>query len=239
MRFISRIYSNIARHTLYRLSYDIELQQQMQAVESSTRYVTTEMPQAIRFRERDALLRDAIKRSAAIKGCICEFGVWSGHTLRLMADAAPGRRVHGFDSFEGLPADWRAGFGKGSFKAAMPTFKQSNIRLHKGWFEATLPPFMKELEGDISLAHIDCDLYSSTRCVMDNIVPRLAPGAILVFDEYFNYPGWEEHEHKALMEAVRAKRLSIRYLAYNSIGEQVMVETQSKRSAPKAKTKKR
>ena len=233
--FISRIYSNIARHVLHSLSNDIQLNQQLQAVQSTARYVTAAMPKALRFQDRDALLLDAVKRSASMKGCICEFGVWSGHTLRLMADAAPGRRVHGFDSFEGLPEDWRTGYAKGAFKTPVPTFTQPNIKLHKGWFDATLPPFLKELEGSIALAHIDCDLYVSTRCVLDNIIPRLAPGAILVFDDYFNYPGWEEHEHKALMEVVRAKQLKVEYLAYNNVWQQVMVGTQPARVSRKTK----
>lgn len=234
-KFISRIYANIARHTAERLVTDMELVQRMEARDSSARYATNEMSTALRFRDRDSLLLEAVRRSAAVKGCICEFGVWSGYSLRLLADAAPSRQVHGFDSFEGLPADWRPGFAKGTFRTPMPRFSQSNVRLHKGWFDATLPAFMRELNGQISLAHIDCDIYSSTRCVLDNIVPRLAPGAILVFDEYFNYPGWQEHEHKALLEAVRGKRLKISYLAYNSLGEQVMVETQPAHAARKTR----
>ncbi|MFI4968250.1 MAG: TylF/MycF/NovP-related O-methyltransferase [Gammaproteobacteria bacterium] len=233
--FISRIYSNIARHTAERLSTDMELVQRMEARDSSARYAAAEMSTASRFRDRDSLLLEAVRRSAAVKGCICEFGVWSGYSLRLLADAAPARRVHGFDSFEGLPTDWRPGFAKGTFKTPMPRFSQSNVQLHKGWFDATLPTFMKELNGQISLAHIDCDIYSSTRCVLDNIAPRLAPGAILVFDEYFNYPGWLEHEHKALLELVRAKRLKVSYLAYNSLGEQVMVEAQPVRTGRSTK----
>lgn len=235
IKFISRIYSNIARHVLHRLSNDIGLNQQLQAVQSTARYVTAVMHKAARFEDRDVLLLDAVKRSAALQGCICEFGVWSGYTLRLMADAAPGRHVHGFDSFEGLPENWRTGYAKGAFKTTVPKFTQPNIRLHKGWFDATLPSFLKELEGQISLAHIDCDLYSSTHCVLDNIIPWLTPGAILVFDDYFNYPGWEEHEHKALMEMIRAKRLRVEYLAYNNVWQQVMVRAEPTRSPRKSK----
>jgi predicted O-methyltransferase YrrM len=240
LKFISRSYSNIARHTVdlffgSRFWNDIELHQRLQAVQSSALYANTAMPNAERFRDRDALLLDAVKRSAAVGGCICEFGVWSGHTLQLMADAAPERRVHGFDSFEGLPEDWRTGYAKGTFTTPMPKFRQPNIELHKGWFDASLPAFVKRLDGPIGLAHVDCDLYSSTCTVLEHIAPHLAPGTILVFDEYFNYPGWEQHEHKALMEAVAAKRFSIRYLAFNSLNEQVMVEV----LAPRGRRKRR
>jgi predicted O-methyltransferase YrrM len=242
LKFIGRIYDNIARRvlegTFYRLENDIEFHQRYLATQASARYVTEAMPQAEKFRDRDAMLKDAVRRSTAVPGCICEFGVWSGQTLRIMADAAPKRQVHGFDSFEGLPGDWRTGFAKGAFKTGVPTFTQRNVQLHKGWFDATLPAFIRELKEPIALAHIDCDLYASTRTVLEHIAPRLAPGAILVFDEYFGYPGWEQHEHRALLECVAARKLAVRYLAFNSMGEQVMVETQPLRAAGKPRKKK-
>lgn len=234
LKFISRMYSNIARHVVdlmaERMSSDLELARRIAARDDSARYVTAEMTEAQRFRDRESLLLDAVQRTKEVKGCICEFGVWTGGSLRLLADAAPERDVHGFDSFEGLPANWRPWFSKGAFKTSVPMLRQPNVRLHKGWFDATLPPFIKQLQQPISLAHIDCDLYSSTRTVLEHIIPRLADGAVMVFDEYFNYPGWEAHEHKALLEAVRARQLKVRYLAFNYLGEQVMVAVDSKRA---------
>jgi hypothetical protein len=34
-------------------------------------------------------------------------------------------------------------------------------------------------------------------------VNRLASGSVIVFDEYFNYPGWKVHEFKAFQDDVR------------------------------------
>lgn len=232
LKFVSRIYSHIARYTVERFSQDLDLALQLEARDSSARYAASEMGKAMRFPDRDSLLREALRRTTAVPGCICEFGVWTGNSLRILADTAPDKEVHGFDSFEGLPADWRPSFTKGTFKTSVPVFRQANVRLHKGWFDATLPPFFKEFKQPISLAHIDCDIYSSARTVLEYIVPRLALGAVLVFDEYFNYPGWEEHEHKALLEAARAHRLGIHYLGFNHLGQQVMVGME-----PKARTR--
>lgn len=228
LKFVSRVYSHIARYTVERISQDLDLVLQLEARDSSARYAASEMGKAHRVPDRDALLLEALRRTAAVPGCICEFGVWTGNSLRILANAAPGKEVHGFDSFEGLPSDWRPSFSKGAFKTSVPVFKQANVRLHKGWFDATLPPFIKGLKQPISLAHIDCDIYSSTRTVLEHILPRLAPGAVLVFDEYFNYPGWEEHEHKALLEVARARRLRIHYLGFNYLGQQVMVGMETK-----------
>ena len=53
-------------------------------------------------------------------GLILEFGVYSGDTINHIAKQLPNRKVHGFDSFEGLPENWKAGFDKGRFAATFP-----------------------------------------------------------------------------------------------------------------------
>jgi predicted O-methyltransferase YrrM len=228
MKLVSKIYASIARHTaeltMQRMVVDIDYALQIQARDSSAEFVSRMMPDAARFESREALLKDAIRKIANIPGRICEFGVYSGYTLRLLADEAPDRQVHGFDSFDGLPGDWRPGFPQGTFKTSVPNFTQQNIQLHIGWFDKTLPDFANKLSDQIALAHIDCDLYSSTKCVLENIIPRLAKGAILVFDEYFNYPGWQEHEHKAMTEVINKFGLQIAYLGFTPKNEQVLIQ---------------
>ncbi len=44
---------------------------------------------------------------------------------------------------------------------------------------------------------------------------------MLVFDEYFNYPGWQQHEHKAFHEFLQKYDLKCEYIAYHSKYEQV------------------
>src|SRR3712207_9470534 len=62
----------------------------------------------------------------------------------------------------------------------------------------------------VAFLHADCDLYSSTKCILGNLGNRLVSGSIIVFDEYFNYPGWEQHEFRAFSEFVAERRLSYR-----------------------------
>ena len=79
----------------------------------------------------------------------------------------------------------------------------SNVCLVPGWFENTLPKFGAERRaaGDvISLLHVDCDLYSSTKCVFDNLGDLCTAGTVIVFDELLNYPTFENHEVKAFYE---------------------------------------
>jgi Macrocin-O-methyltransferase (TylF) len=153
------------------------------------------------------------------QGLILEFGVWSGKTINMIADyVGPSRQVHGFDSFEGLPEDWFGQFTKGRFhtQGKLPEVR-SNVQLHVGWFDKTLPDFAAEHRENIAFLHVDCDLYSSTKTIFDLLGDRLVPGSVILFDEYFNYPGWREHEHRAFQELVQERSLKYRWIAYNRV----------------------
>jgi len=43
---------------------------------------------------------------------------------------------------------------------------------------------------------------------------RLQAGTVIVFDEYFNYPNWQQHEFKAWREFVAERGVSYEYLAF-------------------------
>lgn len=128
------------------------------------------------------------------EGVALEFGVAAGISTRLIAAVMP---VIGFDSWQGLPEDWREGFPAGSMKCPKPVGIQ-NAQLVEGWFEDTLPAF--DFSGrHIGLVNIDCDLYSSTATVFKHVGPYLKSGCILVLDDY--EPG-DPHVCKAFWEAV-------------------------------------
>ena len=134
-------------------------------------------------------------------GLFLEFGVASGRTISHMALNAPQTHFYGFDSFEGLPEAWRSGFGKGVFAQARLPAVPPNVTLVKGWFDDTLPRFVHDRpQLPLSLLHIDCDLYSSTKTIFANLQDRIVPGTVIVFDEYWNYPGWRDHEFRAFEE---------------------------------------
>jgi hypothetical protein len=131
---------------------------------------------------------------------VVECGVYHGFSLRLLSDRLQ-RPIHGFDSFEGLPENWKPGEPAGSYstRGRLPA-TASHVQLHAGWFEDTLPVFASQLETPIALLHVDCDLYSSTRTVLAQLGRCLAQGSILVFDDFLSYQGYEQHEFRAAHE---------------------------------------
>lgn len=163
-------------------------------------------------------------RNAPPEGLILEFGVGEGTSLGWLHSELPGRRVVGFDSFEGLPEDWRSGFPEGFFGHVSPEDFDGRRELCVGWFENTVPDFFATNDDPIALLHVDCDLYSSTVTVLDACMPRLVDGAVVVFDEFFNYPGWEQHEAKAWREYLTAHpHFDVEYVGYVPSGEQISV----------------
>jgi hypothetical protein len=78
-------------------------------------------------------------------------------------------------------------------------------------------------DEQIAFMHLDCDLYSSTKTVLDLAGDRLAPDAVLLFDEFFNYPGWQRHEFRAWNEFIAQTGRTFEYLAYTGNNEQVVV----------------
>jgi len=98
------------------------------------------------------------------------------------------------------------------------------VSLIKGFFEQTLPAFVAEHRGQrVAFLHVDCDLYSATKTVFKYLEDLLQPGCVILFDEYFNYPGWQEGEYKAFSEYVATTGRAFEYIAYVRTGGQVAV----------------
>lgn len=151
---------------------------------------------------------------------ILEFGVYKGESINQMARQYPQSEIHGFDSFEGLPMAWGILANKAHFdvQGNMPNVP-GNVKLHKGWFKDTLPVFVtNNMNCRVFLIHIDCDIYQSTKDVFDLLGEKLV-GAYILFDEYFGYPGWEFHEHRALLELIKERKLSVEYLGCTAKGK--------------------
>lgn len=122
-----------------------------------------------------------------------EFGVAAGVSTRLIAAKLP---VIGFDSWEGLPEDWREGYPKGSMKCPKPT-DIDNAHFIEGLFEDTLPGY-DFARHDIALVNVDCDLYSSTATALRYVGPHIKPGCLIVLDDYVE---GDPHVYKAFWEA--------------------------------------
>jgi hypothetical protein len=203
---------------------DIAIALERKACESSADYVLAHMGNAdSTFSELELLTAALGRADLASAALICEFGVFSGRTINHIASHTP-LTVYGFDSFEGLPGRWRDGFDAGHFKVSALPKVRKNVTLIKGWFNETLPPFILAHQQErLGFLHIDCDLYSSTKTIFELLEDKIHPGCVIVFDEYFNYPGWREGEYKAFQEFLARTGLSYEYIGYHRFGEQVAV----------------
>ena len=142
-------------------------------------------------------------------GTWVEFGVFNGLSLQRIVSQKGDAQVYGFDTFEGLPEDWVV---DNKIRLPKGTFATKNIpniigaHIIAGLFQNTLHNWQPN--EPITFVHIDCDIYSATSCVLTHILPMLGNDTIIVFDELFNYSGFEDHEMKALYEA---HELGLRY----------------------------
>ena len=197
--------------------FDHSSAMRFQALLEGAEYADQHMKGAFASPSKREVLLHSLKH-APKEGLVLEFGVWSGRTINTIADGVgSSRKVHGFNSFEGLPEDWFGVYKKGYFHTGGTLPKvRSNVILHKGWFDQTLPDFVKDQKEQVAFLHVDCDLYSSTKTIFDFLGDRLRSGTVILFDEYFNYPGWREHEYKAFQEFIASRSLQYYYLAYNT-----------------------
>lgn len=222
-RLLDRLLTKIAVSAGFRIERSIPLALQRQAMATTAAYVLAKMPGAVVSRSSHDLLTWAAKKCRKDEGLVLEFGVWKGASLSLLARAFD-QTVYGFDAFKGLPEDWHSGMGTGTFALDRPPQVPANAELVIGWFHETLDDFLASHPGRIKFLHVDCDLYSSTRTVLHGCAERLSTGSIIVFDEYFNYPGWQQGEFRAFQEIVTERHLRYRYLAYVGAHQQVAVE---------------
>lgn len=149
----------------------------------------------------------AYLRSEKVAGDYAEFGVWNGRTFveawrvaRRFGEST--RHLWAFDSFEGLPevggVDATGRWTTGEFASTRKSFEDrlrrarvplDQVHIVEGFFDATLAgPERVPLES-VAIAWVDCDLYASTVPVLDFLTPRLAHGALLLFDDWFCFKG--------------------------------------------------
>ncbi|RME89944.1 MAG: class I SAM-dependent methyltransferase [Anaerolineae bacterium] len=225
-KFLKRSLNALMDDIFYKDSRNIERWRQRKALEETGIFVEQNMPLVQSFGGRYALMRFAVETAKATSetGLVCEFGVAAGKSINFIARLLPTMTVYGFDSFEGLPEDWRDGLPKGHFKVGRLPRVASNVVLIPGWFEETLPDFLEKHPQKALFLHIDCDLYSSTKTVFDAMEQRIGAGTVILFDEFFNYPGWKEGEYKAFTEFVARSQIPFNYIGYNRYGTQVAIQ---------------
>jgi hypothetical protein len=186
-----------------------------------------------------------------VPGDIVEFGTMTGHSAQVLADAirdcealplfapAETRRLHLFDSFEGLPeatADpdrsspmVRSGiWGTGRCQGLTPErlhslcaerIGEQRVVIHQGWFSDTvvkLPP-----DTRFALIHFDGDLYQSTLDALDPLFREgwVSRGAALLFDDWDSNAAMPDHgERRAWSELVAAHEIAFSHMGPYGLG---------------------
>jgi hypothetical protein len=164
-------------------------------------------------------------------GLVLEFG--TGRTTMLLSHfrfveewdtmIPPTEGVHTFDSFRGLPERWRDGFegGKFSMEGVVPQSisELTNVYVHSGLVQETLSSFLGSRPSQpVGLLLLDMCLESATAYVLDQVACRLAKGSVVLFGNYFNYPGWVKTagERTAWLSAVDRWGIDFEHLGYHA-----------------------
>lgn len=146
-------------------------------------------------------------RNAVLSGVVGDFaeaGVAMGVHPLLMSSVAD-RKVHLFDSFEGIPIHGEedkefvdaygpsvgdqqksSGVTSCSIEAVQDFLfsrsgRQDQFVFHKGWFINT---FTKLTDEKFSVLRLDCDLYESYVLCFKYLYPRLSKGGYLIIDDH-------------------------------------------------------
>jgi tetratricopeptide (TPR) repeat protein len=171
-------------------------------------------------------------KAQEIPGDIVEFGIFEGWWIDFLWNATENiglkRRVYGFDSFEGLSEPdpkhdldfWKKGQYACSFEQVeknVQALTRPRIKLVKGFFEKSLRGADAVLAEQFCYVRIDCDIYQPALDCLRYLGPRLADGAILVFDDWPHLRGFGEQ--RAFEEWLpEVPHLEFEFLFYGAIG---------------------
>jgi O-methyltransferase len=144
-----------------------------------------------------------------------EFGVYTGTSMRYWSRALkrPESRLHGFDSFEGLPEDFDLDGGpypKGAFdrRGEIPLIDDSRVQFFKGWFSEVLPTYQLP-KHEVLVIVLDADLYSSTVYVLRYLRPFITPGTFIYFDDMSR----PDHEPRAFKDFMKESERRFRLIS--------------------------
>ncbi len=145
-------------------------------------------------------------------GLWLEFGVATGKSINTISSLT-NNTVYGFDSFLGLPENWGTYRKKGRYSTGgkLPIVRD-NVELVVGLFQNTLEKFLKDHSEPVAYLHMDADIYSSTKYVLDRLRNRIVSGTVISFDEIYNYSEYRDHEIKAWLEFCEENKVSYEWI---------------------------
>jgi hypothetical protein len=198
--------------------------------------------------DRQELFYNAFKALTfnAIDGDYVEFGCHGCMTFPLAYHEAMRHghkaRLWAFDSFQGLPPaageeDEHPGWRPSKMATSIEEFHRRCRRkgvprnayeIVAGFYDETLPiKAATDAPANVCFAFVDCDMYSSTKSVLEFLKPRLKHGMIIAFDDYYCWsPNQLSGERRAMLEIFKESgpfRL-VPYLQFGWHGASFFVE---------------
>ncbi len=153
-------------------------------------------------RFRAGMLARLFESCLGLEGDVVECGTGPGGISLMLARLIRARKLRKrlwvFDSFEGLPApdrsvdrEYQAGACAYSLARVQGLLRdhavEDLVKLEKGWLADTLPQLPRETT--FCFVHVDVDLYGSVNDAVTHLYPRLVPGGVMVFDDYYDGSG--------------------------------------------------
>ena len=156
-------------------------------------------PMNLAFLQRTAQRLNATR----VPGAFVECGVYRGGSAGVLAHEAmktPDRELWLFDAFAGMPAagdkdDDRSHAIEGDYVGSEAQTRRilervgmdpARTHLRVGWFDETFPAADVD---EVALLHVDCDFYEPCRLTLETFYPRVAPGEVVVSNDYGSYEG--------------------------------------------------
>lgn len=125
-----------------------------------------------------------------LKGSLIEFGVYKGGTLQEIARREREKQIYAIDSFHGLPEKTDGidthklhNFSDTSYEEVKKHFeKHPNVFIMKGVFPSDFYGFVPN--EPLIFAHVDVDMYESTKKCLDWTHIFLRQGGVILCDDY-------------------------------------------------------
>jgi len=220
---VDSIFIKVAKYFIWNTKYTAIDKVWKDSIDSSANYIKANSKNTLLF----PIVKELWDYGLSISdkdGYFLEFGVWKGKSINYFSKKLPDITFYGFDSFQGLKENWHGtSVRKGHFNLnnRLPKVNK-NVNLIEGWFNDSIPIFLDNNNNKISFLHIDCDTNESTRTILELLKNRITKNTILIFDEYFGYPEWENGEFLAWKEFVKSNNIRYKYLAFSN--KQVLIK---------------